>query len=249
MQTPQRHHLSLSENQLRVLQTAVDTALGVDGAKRVEQRKSRQAAIAALKGEAVPSASHITSRESIVKKRSIDIRPVPFVKKRPSGRSNWPKTPAERARVKARCAERKALGLHRWMTDKTGLGRTSSASTPNHEAYLPSGTERDALLLLASDLSTQIGRAVLNPTAWIGMVADGSPAWSKGRRGGRRVEVALHSDTPPLLFRNPGGGPRAGSSEGESLMAAGEMLVFDRGLMHCHTGGDYRRTVTFEVRS
>ena len=69
------------------------------------------------------------------------------------------------------------------------------------------------------------------------------------RRGGRRVEAALHSDTPPLLFRNPGGGPRAGTSEGESLMAAGEMLVFDRGLMHCHTGGDYRRTVTFEVRS
>ena len=246
MQKPQRHHLPLSENQLRILRTAVDTALGVDGAKRMEQKKGRQAAIAALKGEAVPSASRITSRHNIVRKRSIDIRPVPFVKKRPSGRSNWPRTAEERARVKARCAERKALGLHRWMTDKTGLGQTS---TPNHEAYLPSGTERDALLLLASDLSTQIGRAVLNPTAWIGMVADGSPAWSKGRRGGRRVEVALHSDTPPLLFRNPGGGPRASSSEGESLMAAGEMLVFDRGLMHCHTGGDYRRTVTFEVRS
>ena len=195
-------------------------------------------AIRSLLGKRVPSA--VESSDNVVKRRSIDIARVsPSVKKkRPSGRSNWPTTPEGRVRLKARCAERKTLGLERWQTDRTGLGRVPAA--PN-EYYVPSDSERGELLALASELSMRIGSAVVKPAARVAMVIDGPPGWTKRSRcGGRHVEVALFDNTPaPLL----------GNVEGAAAPAllAGEAIVFSRGLPRHEQAGDWRRTLTFEA--
>ena len=238
MREPRRYQLTLSETQLGVLRGCVDFTLRVDVAKRIEQRKGRQVAIRSLGGK--PVTPTVESSESVVNRRPIDIYRVPApVKKRRSGRSNWPTTLEGRMRLKARCAERKELGLERWMTDRTGLGRVAAA--PNE--YVPSASEKEALHALASQLTTRIGSAVVDPAARIAMVTEGPPGWTQSsRRGGRRVEVALHNDTAPPLFGNVGGAAMP-------ALLAGEAIIFPRGLTRHEPAGDWRRTLTFEIHT
>jgi hypothetical protein len=237
MQEPQRYQLSVSAEQLKVLRGAVDRALNVPFSKHKAETEGRWAAMSALKGTDILST---TSPNSTIKRRRIDMRTPHPVKKRPSGKSNWPRSQEARARLAARTAERRQLGMSRWETDRTGLGRVS---TPQDGRYVPSDAEREALVALTSELSMRIGADVLKPTAQAAMVAaDAWSDWIKARHGGRSVEVAFHTGTTA---------PQFSTREGELLeqlpdLAVGEALVFDGAQMHRQQAGDWRITVTFE---
>ena len=241
MRGPRRYQLSVSAKQLEVLQGTVDRALDVTRAKQKAQTEGRWAAMSSLKGTGILST---VSPNSIIKRRPIDMRVPHLVKKRPSGRSNWPKSPEEWAQLAARTAERKRMGLSRWMTDRTGLGQMSTSSAPQDDPYVPSDSEREAFVALTSELSMRIGADVLKPTAQAAMVADDAGSdWVKARHGGRRVEVAFESGTTAPQFSTRGGELLAPLP----ALAVGEVLVFDRAQMYRQQAGDWRMTVTFET--
>ena len=107
---PRRHRLGLSDEQLAVLRQAVDASLRVPGAMTVARHHGRRRALKQLQGRT--KLVKRGSRDSVLKLRAMGEHA--FKKKRPSGPSNWPRTPEERLRVKARTEERKAAGLPPW---------------------------------------------------------------------------------------------------------------------------------------
>ena len=230
-----RCNLSLDDNQLRALLTAVDASLNVPTAMSATPR-GRHECLARIGGTLVACDA---SQSSIVKQRVLDAPQGPIKKKRRSGKSNWPSAPAERMALQDRLAERKALGL------RPGVGRRR----PN-DAH--ASTElRLALLHLARAVAAAAAvdpAALSQPRATIAMIApQGKLHWTaaKGTQQCIGVEVALHSCGALQLEPQP----RSAAKSSSNAMWPGTALIFDsrRGRLHLPRG-DWRRTIVFEVQ-
>jgi len=100
--------LALTPVELGLLRGACDGVLNVPHAKATAQAFGRKRALEVLPGRDVEPAALATHPDNAVKARPLDMKPR---QKKRSGRSNWPKTAAERSRVKQRTLERRAAGL------------------------------------------------------------------------------------------------------------------------------------------
>ena len=168
-------------------------------------------------------------------------------KKRPSGRSNWPKTKADRdawmARRAARAARGEPVGRAALVAARrqAEVQATARAVPPPTElasedvaAYVPSSPEEHAAFrALLSSVAHAAGveeGQVVAPTCQVSMSADpraDSQAWSRRLRSGRRARahafVAVQAQTPARRVRSAleetgvGGTPPAPLSAGEAL--------------------------------
>jgi hypothetical protein len=113
-----RHRLAMSRKGLAFLKGAVETACNVPAARKTWAACGRAAAASVLKGIRSRLVATETEQVKIVVHRTVDLSQRAsgvgnagvIKKKRPSGRSNWPKTKADRDAWMARRAESAARG-------------------------------------------------------------------------------------------------------------------------------------------
>jgi hypothetical protein len=218
----ERHGLRLSTPQLQELRRCVDSALHV---KRARSAADRKKAIGALRGRALHSDA--LSKGSAIRAQRLEPR---LKKKRPSGASNWPKTPAERVALQARLPNRPRMSMAEWR---------ASRLLPMDSSEVEPAVLREVRAKVATLLRVPLDR-VPPPDATVWML-DSRSDWIADTADGIQVSVSLHDHTQPPQLAD-----RAASS---APMAAAEALVYRTATPHRFPEGDWRRMLTFRLLS
>jgi hypothetical protein len=218
---------------LAFLKGAVETACNVPAARKTWAACGRAAAASVLKGIRSRLVATETEQVKIVVHRTVDLSQRAsgvgnagvIKKKRPSGRSNWPKTKGDRDAWMTRRAARAARGepvgraalvaarrqAEAQAAARATLPRTGLASE-DVAAYVPASPEEHAAFCaLLSSVAHAAGveeGQVVAPTCQVSMSADpraDSQAWSRRLRSGGRARahafVAVQAQTPARRVR------------------------------------------------
>ena len=218
-------HHGLGANDIKTLRALVDGHLNVQAAEAVAHASGRERALEHLHGETL-----LCSKDGANMIKARDLRLPPAApKKKASGRSNWPSTPAARRQQQSRCAERKALGAPK----RVGVA----------EAYEAVHRLREAV---ATALGVELGPKI-PPRAVVKMMdrAKGG-ALLKAKPSGRKVvRVAIHEGTPLVALLSADDDP-ALLVKGR-LMKPGMAQLVPRRHVRYEAAGDFKRTIDFFI--
>ena len=244
-----RHRLGLAPATLGVLHAAAESALNVPAARAALASSGRAAAAAKLTGRRTRALKVKTEALKVVVSRAVDLTPrAPslrtggVLKKRRSGRSNWPKNAAERAAWMQRRALRDArrAGSHAEPTAAGGSAGTGAPATAvgggEDAPYRPtSQSELEAFAELVEAVAAEIGvepHRVVSLAVRASMSSAATPLdprlermWWRRHRADEpsQVQVALVPHTPALRVR-AALGDTSGRSQVDEPLDAAEML-------------------------
>ena len=215
----------LSAKDIKTLRALVDGQLNVPVAEAVAQSIGRESAVQKLLGETL---FHSRNGTNVIKASNLRLPP-DAPKRKKSGKSNWPSPPAERAKVLARCAERKAMGEPK----RVGVA----------EAYEAIHRLREAV---ENALSVELES--VPPRAVVKMIdSAGGGALLKSKPGRKVVRVAIHEDTPLVALLSADGDPARVANK--RLMKPGTAQVVPRRHVRYEAVGDFKRTIDFFIGS
>lgn len=238
-----RHHLSLRRSTLDVLNKAAQTALNVPAARAACATLGRATAAATIKGRRVQAVDMGTEACRVVAVRAVELTPPvspcgTIKKKRRSGRSNWPKTKAEREAWMARRAARQQQPGHVCGAG-AGPGGGVNAGGADGGPYRPaSASERSAFGQVANAVASCLGVPVSRISAPTLRVSMSTPSgsrrldrqWWRQHRHAEPAQlcIALAPSTPAPRIRL-GFGEASSNSDSISVepLAAGQMLCIE----------------------
>ena len=213
--------LSIPSADIDNLRFSVDRALNVEAARDTEALFGRPSALEALTGRKV--LREALDHESVVKVRKLDVTS----KRRPSGRSNLPRTKSQRAVVRDRSAKRRSAGLPPVpMAHPSPLGTALSV------------TEQASVTKARAALAMRLGihEKRLSPSAACSMLVQDSKLFQE-RQPRLRAMVALYDATPAPEI--------SGASR---LLNAGDAVCFDAATQPLRLlAGDWRRFIWFDI--
>ena len=217
----------LGAKEIKTLRALVDGQLNVPAAEAVAQSIGRESAVQKLLGETL---FHSRNGTNVIKASNLRLPPV-APKRKKSGKSNWPSPPAERAKVLARCAERKAMGEPK----RVGVA----------EAYEAINRLRKAV---ENALSVELES--VPPRAVVKMIdTAGGGALLKSKPGRKVVRVAIHEDTPLVALLSADDDPARVANN--RLMKPGPRhRSFHAATCRLRSRvGDFKRTIDFYIGS